>query len=136
MRHLTLRPVDHLPGIDGKGLLAAYTRFEPGASPHELSVDNLGPWDDTSFHLRGDVAFQSGNAAFGVASRNGLAQPWAFGLTPWTSLVDNLILSGTANWPGRLLGFTPAIEAVGGSADLAVDLETLDGQLDCTELEH
>ena len=101
-----------------------------------FSVDNLGPWDDTSFHLRGDVAFQSGNAAFGVASRNGLAQPWAFGPTLWTSLINNPILSRTANGSGRLLGFTPAIEVVGGVADLAVELETPDGQLDFTELEH
>ena len=136
MRHLTLLYVDHLPGIDGEALLAAYSRFEPGTSPEELSVDNLGPWDDTSFHLRGDIAFAGGNAAFGVASRNGLAQPWAFGPTPWTDLADNPILSETVTWSGRLLGFTPAVEAVGGAADLAVELETLDGQLDFTELEH
>ena len=136
MQDLTLLYIDHLPGIDGEALLAAYGRFEPGTSPEELSVGNLGPWDDTSFHLRGDIAFAGGNAAFGVASRNGLAQPWAFGPTPWTDLADNPILSETVTWSGRLLGFTPSVEAVGGAADLAVELETLDGQLDFTELEH
>ena len=136
MRGLTLLYIDHLPVIDGEALIAAYSRFEPGTSSDELSVENLGSWDDTSFHLRGDAAFSSGNAAFGVASRNGLAQPWAFGPTPWTDLADNPILSETVMWSGRLLGFTPAVEAVGGAADLAVELETLDGQLDFTELEH
>ena len=136
MQDLTLLYIDHLPVIDGEALLAAYGRFEPGASPEELSVENLGPWDDTSFHLRGDIAFTGGNAAFGVASRNGLAQPWAFGPTPWTDLADSPILSETVTWSGRLLGFTPAVEAVGGAAVLAVELETLDGQLDFTELEH
>ena len=136
MRDLTLLHIDHLPVIDGEALLAAYSRFEPGTSPEELSVENLGSWNDTSFHLRGDIAFPGGNAAFGVASRNGLAQPWAFGPTPWTDLADNPILSETVTWFGRLLGFTPAAEAVGGAADLAVELETLDGQLDFTELEH
>ena len=136
MQDLTLLYIDHLPGIDGEALLAAYTRFEPGTSPEALSVENLGPWDDTSLHLRGDIAFAGGNAAFGVASRNGLAQPWAFGPTPWTDLADNPILSETVVWSGRLLGFTPAVEPVGGAADLAVELETLDGQLDFTELEH
>ena len=136
MRGLTLLHIDHLPVIDGEALLAAYGRFEPGTSPEELSVENLGPWDDTSFHLRGDMAFSGGNAAFGVASRNGLAQPWAFGPTPWTDLADSPILSETVTWSGRLLGFTPAVEAVGGAADLTVELDTLDGQLDFTELEH
>ena len=136
MRHFSTLYIDHLPGIDGEALLAAYERFEPGTSPEELSVENLGPWDDASFHLRGDVEFAGGSAAFGVGSRNGLAQPWAFGPTPWTDLADNPILSGTAAWSGRLLGFTPTVEAVGGAADLAVDLGTLDGRLDFTDLEH
>ena len=136
MRGRTLLHVDHLPGIDAEALLAAYARFEPGTSPDDLSAENLGPWGDRSFHLRGDVAFRGGSAAFGVASRNGLARPWAFGPKPWTNLADNPVLSGTATWAGRLLGFTPAVEAVGGAADLAVELETLDGRLDFTDLEH
>ena len=121
--------------VDREALQAAYTLLEPGTLPDQL-VEDLGAWDDTSFYLRGDIAFAGGNAAFGVASRNGLAQPWAFGPTPWTDLADNPILSETVTWSGRLLGFTPAIEAVGGAADLAVELETLDGQLDFTGLEH
>ena len=89
-----------------------------------------------SFHLRGDIGISGGEVAFGVASRNGLAQPWAFGPTPWTDLADNPLLSETVTWSGRLLGFTPSVEAVGGAADLAVELGTLDGQLDFTNLEH
>ena len=61
--------------------------------------------------------------------------PWAFGSAPWTDLSDNPILYGTAAWSGRLRGFTPALESVGGAAELAVDLETLDGQLSFTGLE-
>ena len=136
MRGGELLYVDHLPGIDGDGLLAVYDRFEPGTQPEGLSAENLGSWNDTSFHLRGDVEFAGGSAAFGVGSRNGLAQPWAFGPKPWTDLADNPVLSGTAAWSGRLLGFTPAVEAVSGAADLAVELETLDGRLDFTDLEH
>ena len=33
-----------LPRIDSDGLLAAYTRLEPGAEPEELSPQSLGPW--------------------------------------------------------------------------------------------
>ena len=121
--------------VDREALLAAYSVLEPGASAAQI-VEDLGPWDDTSFHLRGDIGISGGEVAFGVASRNGLAQPWAFGPTPWTDLADNPILSETVRWAGRLLGFTPSIEAVGGAAELAVELGTLDGQLDFTNLEH
>ena len=121
--------------VDREALQAAYSVLEPGASPEQIAED-LGPWDDTSIHLRGDIEFPRGHVAFGVASRNGLAQPWAFGPTPLTDLADNPVLSGTATWSGRLLGFTPAVEAVGGAAGLAVELETLDGRLDFTNLEY
>ena len=119
--------------MDIEALQAAYGVLEPGALPGELA-DDLGGWNARSVHIRGDAALAG--TAFGVASRNGMAQPWAFGPTPWTDLADSPVLSGTAAWSGRLLGFTPAVEAVGGAADLAVELESLDGQLDFTGLEH
>ena len=121
--------------VDREALLAAYSVLEPGASAAQI-VEDLGSWNDTSMHLRGEFGISGGEVAFGVASRNGLAQPWAFGPTPWTDLADNPLLSETVTWSGRLLGFTPRIEAVGGAADLAVELGTLDGQLDFTDLEH
>ncbi|MDE0205664.1 MAG: hypothetical protein OXP66_06520 [Candidatus Tectomicrobia bacterium] len=135
MRHDVLLHIDHLPGIDGDGLLAIYDRFAPGTQPEDLAAD-LGPWSDTSFHLRGGLTFQSGSAAFGVASRNGLARPWAFGPKPWANLADNPLLSGSASWLGRLLGMTDAFKPVGGAADLTVGLATLAGQLAFTNLEH
>ena len=52
MRGDELLYADHLPGIDGDGLLAVYGRFEPGTQPEGLSAENLGSWTDTSFHLR------------------------------------------------------------------------------------
>ena len=121
--------------IDREAVQAAYRVLEPGTLPNQLFED-LGPWDDTSAHIRGDFASLGGSVSFGVASRNGLAQPWAFGPTPWTDLADNQMLSETVTWSGRLLGFTPIVEVVGGAADLGVDLETLAGQLDFTNLEH
>ena len=135
MRHDALYPNDHLAGIDGDGLLAIYDRFAPGTQPADLAAD-LGPWSDTSFHLRGGLTFQSGSAAFGVASRNGLARPWAFGPKPWVNLADNPLLSGRASWLGRLLGITDAFAPVGGAADLTVELATLAGRLAFTSLEH
>ena len=129
--------VYHLPAIDGDALLAAYGRLAPGTEPEDLSPESLGPWSDTSFHLRGDMTLADGQAAaFGVALRNGLARPWAFGPEPLARLADNTALSGTATWNGALAGVTPAEQTVSGNARLAVELATLRGQLDFTDLER
>ena len=62
--------------------------------------------------------------------------PWASGPAPDTALVENPRLAGTVRWSGRLLGLTPAAEAVAGGADLAVHLESLEGNLNFTGLEY
>ena len=126
----------HLPTIDRDALLAAYTRFEAGTQPEDLSVESLGPWDDTSFHVRGDLGIPGGEFSFGVGSRNGLVHPWAFGPEPLAALENNTALAGTVVWNGGLLGITPSEEAVAGGARLSVGLATLDGRLDFTGLEH
>ena len=132
-------PAEGPPGhvlhpLDREALLAVYSELDPSTPPDEIAED-LGWWAETSVHLRGDIDVPGGDVAFGVASRNGLAQPWAFGPTPRTNLADNRLLSETVSWAGRLLGLTPAVEPVGGAADLKVHLASLDGQLDFTELE-
>ena len=108
--------------IDREGLLAAYSRFEAGTLDEMMTPESLGPWTDTSFHLRGDLGLPSGDVAFGVAFRNGLPQPWAFGPTPATDLAGNAALSGTATWTGALVGVTPAGDAVTGDSALSVYL--------------
>ena len=125
-----------LSNIDGEALLAAYARLTPGTLPEDLSAESLGSWEDTSFHLRGDLEFAGGEAAFGVALRNGLARPWASGPAPLAALENNSALFGTVSWNGALLGLTPSTETVAGQARLAVELSTLDGRLDFTGLER
>ncbi len=85
-------------GPINRDVIAAAFEYPPSAA----SANELEPWSDTSFHLRGDM----NDVSFGVASFNGLLQPWASGLRPATNLADNLALSGSASWSGRLLGFT------------------------------
>ena len=128
--------IGHLPNIDGEALFAAYGRLAPGTQPEDLSAESLGPWDDTSFHLRGDLDFAGGEASFGVAFRNGLARPWAKGTAPLSDLADNSALFGTASWNGALLGVTPAAETVAGDARLTVELSTLDAELEFSRLER
>ena len=71
---------------------------------NEISAENLGSWDEESFHVRGDLDIPGGEVSFGVAFRNGLAQPWASGPEPPMDLAQNGGLSGTAAWSGALLG--------------------------------
>ena len=63
-----------------------------------MNFESLGPWSDTSYQMRGDKALPSGEMAFGVAFRNGLPQPWAFGPTPATDLAGNAAPPGAATW--------------------------------------
>ena len=125
--------------LDREALLAVYGRLEPHALPEDIAED-LGAWENTSLHLHGDGFNMS--VDFGVAFRNGLAQPWVEGPGPNGSLRDNPLLSnsffnpgGTATWSGRLLGFTPAAEAVAGATELQIDLSDLDGELGFSHLE-
>ena len=136
----TLNEHNRVPGhilfpVDREALLATYDRLEPGILPEEFSAQSIDPWDDTSFHLLGEMSFPGGDASFGVASRNGFAQPWASGPTPWTNLADNPRLLGSATWNGALLGVTLSAETVAGNARLNVELADLDGQLDFTNME-
>ena len=121
--------------LDREALLAVYSRLRPGSTVASLAED-LGPWSDTSVHLLGEFSAAVEDVSFGVALRNGLAQPWATGPAPLTNLTDNAAISGSASWSGRLLGFTPEAEPVAGAADLTIALDTLDGDLEFTELEH
>ena len=130
------RPRGLIHPIDREGLLAAYSRLEPGTLPEDISAESLGPWDETSFHLRGDLGTGAGGIAFGVAFRNGLAQPWAFGPKPESALGRNPALSGSATWNGALLGITPSGRGVAGDSSLRLDMESLSGQLAFTGMRY
>ncbi len=94
------------------------------------SPTSLGSWASASQHIA--IGGEHGN--FGVALRNGRSEPWAHGIRPATSLARNAGLSGTVTWDGALVGFTPSAEAVVGGAAIAVNLATLAGRADFTEL--
>ena len=130
--YVNFSSVTYLPQIDTDTLYALYTRFTHEYGFRPFDPNDLGPWTDVSFHLRGDMD----DVSFGASSRNGLIQPWAHGQSPATNLADNQSLSGSASWSGRLLGFTSESESLAGAADLTIDLSTFRGQIDFTGLEH
>ena len=120
-----------LPAIDAAGFQALYTRLDEETEPEDLSPSSLGVWSRATIHLSAELD----DVAFGVRHGNGVSMPWTSGIEPSTALEDNGGLSGDVTWNGGLLGFTPDLEAVGGNAELSVDLGTMDGRADFTELQ-
>ena len=120
-----------LPAIDAAGFQALYLRLGEETEPEDLSASSLGVWSRETIDLTGEL----GDVAFGVRHSNGVSMPWTLGTEPSSALDDNDRLSGSATWNGGLLGFTPALEAVGGNAELSIDLGTMDGRADFTELQ-
>ena len=119
-------PVSLLYPIDREALRAMYGRMAAGSD-----ITNFGPWANSSTHLIGD----NDHAAFGVALRNGYAEPWAYGHIPGSDLADNAALVGRATWRGILLGFTPSSKPVAGNSRLGINLNDLTGRADFTSLE-
>ena len=128
--------MDH---IDREALTVAYSLLSPGDSALSLST-----WERQAVRVHGDIVIGGHwpdylpsrvHVSFGAAHRNGLSQPWAIGPTPAVDLVANQGLQGSATWNGHLLGFTPRVEVVAGSAELGVNLATLRGSLAFTGLE-
>ena len=125
--------------VEGEALLAAI-KITPGTRVSDLTVSDLGPWDEDGFHLLGQTRLGGTNAdamQFGAGYRNGLGRPWAWGPAPATRLRDNPVMSGrrTATWVGSLLGFTGAGRPVAGDAEIGIDLSSLQGRADFRELE-
>ena len=119
------QPLSLLYPIDRAALRALYS-LEPGTDP-----SSLGPWASTSRHIHGNGP----HAGFGVALRNGYAEPWAYGYAPDSDLADNRALSGSAAWNGELLGLTPDAAVVAGDARVGINLAAMVGQADFTNLE-
>ena len=120
-----------LPAIDAAALQVLYTRLGKETEPEDLSALSLGAWSRETIHLSGELD----DIVFGVRHNNGVSMPWTSGIEPSSALKDNNSLSGTATWNGGLLGFTPALHAVGGNAELRINLGTMDGRADFTELQ-
>ena len=120
-------PMSLLYPVDREALQVLYTKLSPGADP-----TSYGYWSSQTLHLAGNGP----HANFGVALRNGIAQPWAHGHMPELDLSANTALSGTVEWTGALLGFTPEAIAVSSDAQIAVDLATLAGATTFTGLEQ
>ena len=76
-------------------------------------------------------------AAYGVAfDPTGSVWPWAIGPLPERGLAASSTLSGTVSWAGGLAGIGTNGITVIGLADMTVDLGTMNGQLDFTQMQY
>ena len=131
MRDSELLVTERVPEVDGTVLRAIYTRYHPGTEPEQISVNSLGPWESTETNLTGEI----GSVSFGVSHRHGVSVPWTNGPTPNVALAENPSIVGTVTWNGGLVGFTPSEQPVSGGAQISVNLSTLTGRADFTDLE-
>ena len=125
--------------VEGEAQLAG-TILVPGTRVSDLTVADLGPWEDEGFHLIGQAGLGETDAEtmqFGAGYRNGVGRPWAWGPVPATRIRNNPEISGrrTATWTGSLLGFTGAGRPVAGDAEIGIEVASLQGRADFTELE-
>lgn len=120
------QPLSLLYAVDREALRAFFGLRGEGT----VTLD-FGEWSATTMRIDGNGR----HANFGVALRNGYAEPWAYGPVPAAALAANPALSGGVTWTGALLGFTPGAQAVAGDAAIGVDLGTLTGRADFTDLE-
>ena len=125
-QHGVNKPMSLLYPVDRKALRALYGRLDVGDDPTAF-----GPWGATTLRVEG----VGPHATFGVALRNGYAEPWAYGRAPAGTLSANPALSGEVVWTGALLGLTPAGAAVADEAHIGVDLGTLIGAASFAGLE-
>ena len=124
--HPFAQPMSLLYPVDRAAIRALYS-LDPGDSPYAL-----GPWSSTATHIHGNRE----HTGFGVAYRNGYAEPWAYGYNPPFDLRQNTSLRGNVTWRGTLLGFTPQVQAVAGNASVSVNMSSLNGRADFTGLEY
>ena len=103
--------------LDREALYAVYGRLKP--EPYRIVLPrNSDPGSDTSTLVSGAIENTVGEIAFGTALKTRLSQPWAVGPAPNSNLEDNMGLSGSVRWSGRLSGLTPRAETVAGTTDL------------------
>ena len=120
------QPLSLLYELDREALRALYGAFGDGDT-----LADFGPWASTALHFHGNGP----HAGFGVALRNGYAEPWAYGYRPDSDFAANGALSGNATWNGVLLGLTPGAAAVAGNAAISVNMASMIGSAGFTNLE-
>lgn len=114
----------YLPPFDGLTLLMGYTQLRPNSSAAEIAATDLGPWAENTPALLGRI--EACGCTFGADLIGGHAVSWIAG-EPSGMFVQDLGLTGTATWVGKMVGWTTSQEAVWSDMNLDVSLDSFNG---------
>ena len=114
----------YLPPFDGLTLLMGYTQLRPNSSAAEIAAMDLGPWAENTPSLSGSI--EACSCIFGADLIGGHAVSWINGEPPGM-FVEDLGITGTATWNGKMVGWTTAQQAVWSDMDIDVNLASFDG---------
>ena len=120
----TVEYPEYLPVVDGLTLLMGYTQLQPGSSAAEIATTDLGSWAENAPALAGSL--DACTCHFWADLIGGHAVTWFDGEAPGM-FVQDLGLTGTATWDGKMVGWTTGQEAVWSDMTLDVDLGSYDG---------
>lgn len=120
-----------LPDIDIDALQVLYTKLSEDTEPEDISAQSLGAWNDESTDITGVL----GPVSFGVRHANNVSVPFASGPEPSKPLAESgLSKTRVVTWRGELLGLTPKLRTVAGTATVSVALFTMCGTAKFTNL--
>ena len=114
----------YLTPFDGLTLLMGYTQLRPNSSAAEIAATDLGPWAENTPSFVGSI--EACACVFGTDLIGGHAVSWIRGDPPGM-FVEDLGLTGTATWVGKMVGWTTVQEAVWSDMNLEVNLDSFDG---------
>lgn len=120
----TVTDAVYLPPFDGLTLLMGYTQLRPNSSAAEIAATDLGPWAENTPSFVGSI--EACACVFGTDLIGGHAVSWIQGDPPGMA-VEDLGLTGTTTWVGKMVGWTTGQEAVWSDMTLDVSLDSFNG---------
>ena len=122
------------PRLDGEALMTAYTVFDDGATDRDINYASLGAWATTIPTISGELSTTGGDVSFGAEYRTQWTRAWDAGPVPATTLADSP-LTGTATWTGAMVGYTDGGQEATGDAGISVNLSSLRGTTEFTDIQ-
>ena len=123
-----------LPRLDGEALMTAYALYDDGQTDRDISYTSLGPWATTIPTISGELSTTGGDVSFGAEYRTQWTRAWDAGPVPATTLADSP-LTGTATWTGEMVGYTDGGQETTGDAGIEVNLYSLRGTAEFTDIQ-
>ena len=123
-----------LPRLDGEALMTAYALYDDGETDRDINYASLGAWAQTIPVISGEISTTGGDVSFGAEYRQQWTRAWDEGPVPATTLAASS-LRGTATWTGAMVGYTDRGQETTGDAGIEVNLSSMRGSAEFTDIE-